>query len=95
MLSKQLRALETICRKLDGQRFSLRDEVVSYLRRYSLVSEARARKLVEVIKVPLLEAYIFTYFYGKRLMEPHLRGPDRCAVFERFLSEPLTPSDVA
>ena len=44
---------------------------------------------------PLWRAYIFTYLYGKRLMRPLLQGPDRLAVFRRFLTEQVTPSQLA
>ena len=71
------------------------DEVAAYIMRYSLLPEARARKQLEFLKSPLWRAYIFTYFYGKRLMRPLLQGPDRLAVFRRFLTEQVTPAQLA
>jgi hypothetical protein len=68
------------------------EEVVRYMSRYALLPEARARKALEFLKSPLWRAYAFTYFYGKRLMQPLLQGPDRLTVFHRLLTEQVYPS---
>ena len=68
------------------------DEVIGYLMTYTLMSEERARKSVDFFKVPFMEAYTFTYFYGAELMRPLLQGPDRLDVFRRLLTEQLYPS---
>ncbi|HEY3367333.1 MAG TPA: hypothetical protein VGK74_19930 [Symbiobacteriaceae bacterium] len=67
-------------------------EVVQYICRYTRTSEDRAWKQLEFLKSPLWRAYAFTYFYGKRLMQPLLQGPDRLAVFRRLLTEQVYPS---
>lgn len=71
------------------------DEVLRYVMRYTLWSEARAAKLVQLIKSPYFGAYVFTYFYGERLMQPLLAGPGQLDMFRRFLTEPLYPSQLA
>lgn len=68
------------------------DEVVQYLMKYTLLPEDRARKSLQFLKSPLWRAYTFTYFYGKRLMQPLLQGDDRKAVFKRLLTEQVYPS---
>ncbi len=68
------------------------DEVVQYLMKYTLVPEERARKSLQFIKSPLWRAYIFTYFYGKRLTHPLVQGSDRLATFRRLLTEQVYPS---
>ena len=54
----------------------------------------KASKMLEFLKDPSREAYIFTYFYGKQLMQPWLQGEDRRDVFRRFLTRQLNPSDL-
>lgn len=70
------------------------DEVRDYIVRYTLQPEKEATAFVEELKTPLMEPYIFTYSYGRRLMEPLLRGDDSATVFRRFLTEPLLASDL-
>ncbi len=70
------------------------EEVMKCLLHYTLEPEERLRKLLELVKIPLMEAYIFTYFYGKQLMQPWLQGDDRLAVFRRFLTEQVYPSEL-
>jgi hypothetical protein len=70
------------------------DEVARYLARYQLLSEARAYKALEFLKSPLWRAYTFTYIYGKQILLPLLHGNDRQAVFLRFLTEQITPSQL-
>ena len=70
------------------------EEVVQYLTRYRQEPEMYARKSLEFLKEPLHEGYIFTYFYGKRLMKPWLQGDDKQQVFKRFLTEQICPSDL-
>lgn len=42
----------------------------------------------------LSQPYIFTYFYGLRLLEPLLQGGDCIDVFGHLLTEPLLASGV-
>ena len=41
-----------------------------------------------------MREHSFTYFYGKRLMQPWLQGAGRLAVFRRFLTEQLYPAEL-
>lgn len=68
------------------------DEVVRYLTRYTLTAEERTRKLLDVLKAPLLETYVFTYFWGWRLTQPLLQYSDHLAVSRRLLTEQTYPS---
>ncbi len=71
------------------------EEVAQYLMKHSLESDRqRIQKELDFLKDPFREAYIFTYFYGKRLMQPWLQGADRLAVFRRFLTEQLYPAEL-
>jgi hypothetical protein len=70
------------------------DEVTHYLMTYMLETEEQARRFLDFLKVPFQEAYIFTYVYGNRLMQPWLTGPDRWDAFRRFLTEQLCPSEL-
>ena len=69
-------------------------EVMGYMQKYMLISDEEAPKCLEFLKVPFQETYVFTYFYGKQLMEPWVQGPDRLQVFRRFLTEEITPTDL-
>lgn len=69
-------------------------DVLRYVMHYTLWSEARAAKLVRLIKSPYFGAYVFTYFYGERLMQRRLHGPGQLDMFRRFLSEPIYPSQI-
>jgi hypothetical protein len=70
------------------------DEVTDYLMTYMLETEQQARRFLDFLKVPFQEAYIFTYVYGKRFMQPWLTGPDRWSAFRRFLTEQVYPSEL-
>ena len=65
-----------------------------YLMQYGLMPEEYTRKNLEFLCDPFREGYIFTYFYGRRLMKPWLQGEDRRQVFLRFLTEQICPSDL-
>lgn len=70
------------------------DELVAYIRKYDLRSETEARFSLRFIRNPMFRTYIFTYFYGERMLRAALAGPDRCDVFRRLLTEPITPGMV-
>jgi hypothetical protein len=70
------------------------DEVMHYLMQYMLETEEQARRFLEFLKVPFQEAYIFTYFSGKRLMHPWLTKPEGWKAFHRFLTEQVCPSEL-
>jgi hypothetical protein len=69
-------------------------EALDYLMRYALLSEEAARRELASLQRPLYEANIFTYFYGRRLLEPLLQGPQRKARLHQFLTEQTAPSDL-
>ncbi|MGB9594283.1 MAG: hypothetical protein ACPL7R_09115 [Anaerolineae bacterium] len=71
------------------------DELVAYIQRYGLRSETEARFSLKFIRNPMFRTYIFTYFYGERMLRAALAGSDRREVFRRLLTEPLTPGLVA
>jgi hypothetical protein len=69
-------------------------EVLDYLMRCALLSEAAARRELASLQRPFYEAYIFTYFHGRRLLEPLLQEPQRKARLRQFLTEQTAPSDL-
>ena len=69
-------------------------EVTHYLQRYYMTTDEAAMKMLNYLKRPFREAYVFTYFQGKQLMQPWLQGTDRFSVFRRFLTEQLYPSEL-
>ncbi len=96
---KLLRAGELMAGIQCNARFMLSDgrpddEVMQYLMRYMLLPEIYAQKSLEFLKEPFREGYIFTYFYGRRLMKPWLQGSDRQQVFTRFLTKQVYPSEL-
>ena len=68
------------------------DEVIAYFQRYGLRSETEARFSLRFIRNPMFRTYIFTYFYGERMLRAALAGPDRRDVFRRLLTEQVYPS---
>jgi hypothetical protein len=69
-------------------------EVLDYLMRYALLSEEAARRELASLQRPFREATIFTYFHGRRLLEPLLQGPQRKTRLRQFLTEQTAPSDL-
>lgn len=72
------------------------DDVLAYLRRWLLVSDARAQQMLRFLSSPLWRAYISTYVEGYRLLLGWLDDrPAEVGLPERFgrlLDEPLIPS---
>ena len=97
---EKLYRAEELMAGIDGNaRFMLSEgrsdeEVKQYVAKYAMLPDEYAQKSVEFLKDPFHEAYIFTYFYGRQLMKPWLEGSDKQAVFKRFLTEQLCPSDL-
>jgi len=71
------------------------DEVVEYIRHYSLNTEEEARRSLAFISSPLYRAYTFTYFYGRRLLKDAFAVGGMLDVFRWVIREPVTPSAVA
>ncbi|MDQ2754021.1 MAG: DUF885 domain-containing protein, partial [Actinomycetota bacterium] len=68
------------------------EEVIDYVARWSLTTQARATKAVQFIADPTWRAYIYCYIEGVRLCRQYVAGqPDR---FGRLLSEQLVPADL-
>ncbi|HEX2315506.1 MAG TPA: DUF885 domain-containing protein [Thermomonospora sp.] len=75
------------------------EDVVAYLRRWMLVSEARARHMVRFLTDPLWRAYTVTYIEGARLVRAWLHhrpaGTSVADRYRRLLYEPLLPATLA
>jgi hypothetical protein len=69
------------------------DEVSAYLQRWSLLPKARADKAVQFLTDPTWRAYISCYVEGLPLCRAFVAGDP--ARFERLLTEPLLPADLA
>ena len=70
------------------------DEVVAHLRRWLLVDEARARRMLEFLAHPRWRTHTTTYVEGARLLRPWLTGAPRDVVtarLARVLDDPPTP----
>jgi hypothetical protein len=81
------------------------EQVWSYLRRWLLVDEARARHILRFLRHPRWRAYTTSYVEGARLVEAWLAAPaggtgdglDPSAAMPRLLrlmDEPWTPSQL-
>lgn len=72
------------------------DEVVAFLQRWLLTTDARARQSMKFLSSPLWRAYTSTYVEGYRLLRSWLDArPADVTLAERFgrlLDEPLIPS---
>ena len=72
------------------------DDVVAFLQRWQLTSEARARQSMKFLSSPLWRAYTSTYVEGYRLLRGWLEArPADVSLTDRFgrlLDEPLVPS---
>ncbi|WP_433783162.1 DUF885 domain-containing protein [Actinomycetospora sp. CA-101289] len=74
------------------------DEVVAHLRRWLLVDEARARRMLEFLAHPRWRTHTTTYVEGARLLRPWLTGAPREVVtgrLARVLDDPPTPGALA
>lgn len=69
-------------------------EVREYLTRYALLDEEAAHRQLAALRRPFHEAYIFTYFHGRRLLETYLQGPQRQERLLQLLTQQFTPSDL-
>jgi len=69
------------------------DDAIEYVERFGLLPRNRAEKVVEFQTDPTWRAYVFCYIDGLRLCRRYVDGrPDR---FERLITEPLLPEDLA
>ncbi len=71
-------------------------EAAQYFVKYMLLPEERATAYIAFLKHPLYGLHVaLTYGNGQKLVRRWLQGPDRDAVFLRFLTEQWTPSQLA
>src|SRR5258708_23469594 len=71
-------------------------DVAQYFVKHMLLPEDRASSYVVSLKHPLHGLHLaLTYGNGQKLVRRWLQGPDRVAVFHRFLTEQWTPSQLA
>jgi hypothetical protein len=69
-------------------------EVKDYLTRYALMDEETALRRLASLQRPFHEAYIFTYFYGRKLLEASLQGPQCRERLHQLLTQQILPSDL-
>jgi hypothetical protein len=73
------------------------EEVVAHLRRWLLVDEARARRMLDFLAHPRWRTHTTTYVEGARLLRPWLTGAPRDVVTARLgrvLDDPPTPAEL-
>lgn len=71
------------------------ETVVNYLQHYGLLTEPEARKRIEFISSPLDRAYIFTYYWGKQLLQELFDlKQEEASWFIRLLTEAVTPTQI-
>jgi len=69
------------------------DQVNTYLQHFSLCTEKEARKIIEFMSDPLFRSYIFTYYWGKQLLNSLFTTKQALTPwFTRLLTETVTPS---
>jgi hypothetical protein len=72
------------------------EEVIQYFAKYMLLPEDIASNFVALLRHPLHGLHVaLTYANGQSLVRRWLQGPDRVAIFHRFLTEQWTPSKLA
>lgn len=69
-------------------------EVKEYLMRYALMDAEAAQRQLASLQRPFHETYIFTYFYGRQLLEAKLQGPQRRERLHQLLTRQILPSDL-
>jgi hypothetical protein len=69
-------------------------EVVQYCSRRILLTEDRVAQIVAHLRHPIWGLYNLTYAAGQNAMRPWLQGSDKVAIFRRFLTEQLVPSQL-
>jgi hypothetical protein len=72
-----------------------RSEVAEYLQHYGLQTSEEAEKRLSFLTHPLWRSYIFTYFYGEKLLRGWLDRVGWKDGFRRLVSEPIYPSQLS
>jgi hypothetical protein len=98
MLKEVIEQAFTEVRKRTRTFITLPEEEIieQYFVRYMLLPEDKASSYVASLKHPLYGLHTaLTYGIGQKLVRRWLQGPDRQAIFHRFLTEQWTPSQLA
>jgi hypothetical protein len=69
-------------------------QVKEYLMHYALLDEKAAQLQLASLQQPFHETSIFEYFYGRRLLEASLQGPQRREHLYQLLTQQILPSDL-
>jgi hypothetical protein len=71
------------------------DTVGSYLQHYGLRTEQEARKGIEFLSNPLYRSYVYTYNWGKKMLQAlFARKQERTHWYARLLTEAVTPAQL-
>jgi hypothetical protein len=71
------------------------DTVGSYLQHYGLRTEREARKGIEFLSNPLYRSYIFTYYWGKKMLKALFAlKQETTHWYARLLTEAVTPAQI-
>ena len=69
------------------------DEAAAYVKKWSLVDEARARKALDFAR--MYRSYVFNYTLGEDIVRAYIgTGPDRIEKFYGLLTRPVVPSEL-
>ena len=69
------------------------DDAAAFLRKWSLIDEAKARKAIDFAKT--YRSYVYNYTLGEDIVRAYIgTGPDRTTRFYDILSRPVVPSDL-
>ncbi|MEO3925465.1 hypothetical protein ABGB07_16580 [Micromonosporaceae bacterium B7E4] len=69
-------------------------EIIDYLARWALVSDAEARWALDFVRAPGMDVYVLGYYHGWRLLRPWLDHPERAARVRRLLTESVLPTEL-
>ncbi len=69
-------------------------DVAQYFTTHMLLAPDQAAQMVALLKHPIWGRNILTYISGQKLMQPWLEGADKQAVFRRFLTDQIVPSQL-
>ena len=71
------------------------ETVSNYLQHYGLLTEQEAHKRIEFLRSPLDRSYIFTYYWGKRMLKALFAlKQERPYWYARLLTEAVTPTQI-
>lgn len=66
------------------------NQIMRYAERYT----GATPRVLNELKDPFHGIYIFTYFYGKQLLQQKLQGTDRWNIYRHCIAEQVVPSDL-